>query len=103
MYAYVIYMELKKYTAKIISKMNNVGTLSEGPDYYLRLDEPNEFDQLELFMRKEAHLWQEDPVLQEYVGKRVLLKGEPIYTKHVKLNETFKSEGIIYKEINLLD
>jgi hypothetical protein len=50
-------MELKKYTGKIISKMTNVGTLSEDSDYYLRLEEPNEFGQIELFIRKEVHLW----------------------------------------------
>lgn len=37
--------------------MSNVGTRSEGPDYYLKLDEPNEFGQRELFIRKEALLW----------------------------------------------
>ena len=92
-------MELKTYIGTIISKKSNVGTLSEGPDYYLKLEEPNEFGQIELFIRKEAQLWQEDPQLQPYVGKKVKLKGEPIYTKHVKFEVTSKSEGIIYKEI----
>lgn len=94
-------MELKTYIGTIISKKSNVGTLSEGPDYYLKLEEPNEFGQIELFIRKEAQLWQEDPQLQPYVGKKVRLKGEPIYTKHVKFEGTSKSEGIIYKEITL--
>ena len=62
-------MELKTYIGTIISKKSNVGTLSEGPDYYLRLEVPNEFGQIELFIRKKAKLWQKDPQLQKYLEK----------------------------------
>jgi hypothetical protein len=92
-------MELKIYKGTIISKRSGIGTKSEGPEYYLKLEEPNEFGQTELFIRKEVHLWQQDPVLQKYLGTKVQLKGEPIFTKHVKYGGTIKSEGIIYKEI----
>jgi hypothetical protein len=92
-------MELKIYKGTMISKRSGIGTKSEGPEYYLRLEEPNEFGQTELFIRKEVHLWQEDPVLQKYLGKEVKIEGEPIFTKHVKYEGTVKSEGIIYKEI----
>ena len=95
-------MELKIYIGRILSKNERVGTMSEGPEYSIILDEPNEFDQTELFIRKEVHLWQEDPILKKCVGKRVELTGEPIYTKYVKFEGTVKSEGIIYKEIKII-
>ena len=50
-------MELKIYIGRILSKNERVGTMSEGPEYSIILDEPNEFGQIELFIRKEVHLW----------------------------------------------
>ena len=94
-------MELKNYIGIIISKKERIGTKSAGPEYYIDLEEPNDFGQTELAIRKEVHLWQEDPALQQFVGQKVLLKGEPIYTKIVKFEGTIKSEGIIYKDIKL--
>ena len=96
-------MQLKNYYGTIFSKKERIGSKSEGPEYYIKFDEPNEFGQFELFIRKEVHLWQEDPVLQKYVEKKVQLVGEPIITKHVKFEGTEKSEGIIYKEIKISD
>ena len=95
-------MELKDYLGIIISKSSRIGTRSEGPEYYIKLEEPNDFGQTELNIRKEALLWEEDPVLQKYAGKKVQLKGEPVYTKHVKFEGTIKSEGIIYKELRVI-
>ena len=40
------------------------------------LEEPNEFGLLELFIRKEVLLWQEDPVLQEHVGRKMRLLNQ---------------------------
>jgi len=95
----MVKMELKTYKGTIISKRERIGTRSEGPEYFITLDEPNDFGQSELAIRKEVNLWQEDPILQKHVGKRVLLTGEPVYTKHVKFEGTIKSEGIIYKKL----
>ena len=92
-------MELKEYIGILISKKERIGTKSEGPEYYIELEEPNDFGQTELAIRKEVHLWQEDPILHRYVGQKVQLEGEPIYTKIVKFEGTIKSEGIIYREI----
>ena len=77
-------MDLKTYIGTIISKTDGIGTISEGPQYYINLVEPNDFGQTELAIRKEVPLWQEDPMLQPHVGQKVQLTGEPIYTKHVK-------------------
>ena len=92
-------MELKEYIGILISKKERIGTKSEGPEYYIELEEPNDFGQTELAIRKEVHLWQEDPILHRYVGQKVQLEGEPIYTKIVKFEGTIKSEGIICREI----
>jgi hypothetical protein len=96
-------MKLKVYYGILISRRSNIGTKSEGPEYYINLEETNEFGQTELFVRKKAHLWQADSVLHKYIGKKVKLKGEPIYSKHVKFEGKIKSEGIIYKEIEIID
>lgn len=96
-------MGIKNYFGILISKTERIGTRSEGPEYYIKLEEPNHFGQTELAIRKEVHLWQEDPVLHPLIGQKVLLEGEPLYTKHVKFEGTFKSEGIIYKEIKPID
>jgi len=96
-------MELKLYIGEILSKKSRIGTRSEGPEYFLKLEKPNEFGESELSIRKVVHLWQEDPVLQKCVEKRVELKGESIYTSHVKFEGTIKSEGIRYKEIKVID
>ena len=94
-------MDLKEYIGILISKKERIGTKSEGPEYYIDLEEPNDFGQTELAIRKEVHLWQEDPVLHKFIGQKVQLQGEPIYTKIVKFEGTIKSEGIIYKDIKL--
>jgi len=90
---------MKEYKGKIISRMERAGTRSEGPEYFLKLDKPNKFGQLELPIRKKATLWQEDPNLHQFIEKQVVIKGESVITKHVKLDETHKSERIIYHEI----
>jgi len=92
-------MELKLFYGIVFSKMSRIGTRSEDPEYFIKLEIPNEFCQAELPIRKEVHLWQDDPVLQKCIGKKVELKGEPIYTQYIKFEGTIKSEGIIYKEI----
>ena len=91
---------MKEYKGKIILRMERAGTRSEGPEYFLKLDKPNNFGQLELPIRKKATLWQVDPNLHQFIEKQVVIKGEPVITKYVKLDETHKSERIIYHEIN---
>ena len=92
-------MELKTYIGTIVSKKEGIGTRSEGLEYYIELVEPNDLGQTELAIRKEVPLWQEDPILQPYIGQKVQLIGEPVYTNHVKYEGTTKSERIIYKEV----
>ncbi|MFW9936394.1 MAG: hypothetical protein ACFFD5_02015 [Candidatus Thorarchaeota archaeon] len=96
-------MELKNYVGIIRSKLDRIGTRSEGPEYYIELEHPNELGQKELHIRKEVNLWENDPVLHKYIGKKVSLIGESIYVKHVAYEGASKFEGIIYKEIKDLE
>jgi len=66
---------------KLISKIKGEGTLSEGPNYYIQpIDEyKNRWD--EVIVRKKVHLWENDPLLHDFVGKKVKISGEIIETK----------------------
>ena len=93
----VIYF--KEFNGILKMKMERVGSLSEGPEYYLKLFEPNEFGQKELYIRKTGLLWEKDPILHKFIDKNVHIIGESVISKHVKFDGTVKTEGIIYKEI----
>jgi hypothetical protein len=64
-------------SAEIVGK----GTRSEGPKYYLQpLDEyANRWSKI--LVRKQAQLWENDRVLHDYIGKKILILGEIIETK----------------------
>ena len=70
-------------TGLLYSLIERVGTKSEGPEYYLRMD-----DGAEIHVFKKANLWQEDPALQEHTNKRVSVSGDlyekELYYKEVK-------------------
>ncbi|NVM16975.1 MAG: hypothetical protein HWN80_04615 [Candidatus Lokiarchaeota archaeon] len=57
------------------------GTKSEGPRYYLQpLDDyANRWSKI--LVKKQVHLWQNDPVLHKFIDKKVLILGEIIETK----------------------
>ena len=57
------------------------GTRSEGPEYFIKpLDDYKE-RWSEVLFRKKTHLWQKDPVLHEFIDKKVLIIGEIIETR----------------------
>lgn len=93
-------VDLKEYSGRLISKIAGEGTLSEGIEYFLELSEPNGFGQKELFVRKDAHLWEEDSMLHPFLNKFVIIIGEPIIVKHTNFDGTVKTESIDPKEIN---
>ena len=64
-------------SAEIVAK----GTKSEGPKYYIQpLDDyANRWSRI--LVRKQVHLWQNDPVLHKFIDKKVLILGEIIETK----------------------
>lgn len=54
----------------LFSKLQNIGTKSEGPDYYLQL-----FDYHEVMVIKQAHAWQVDPTLHPWLNHKVAIEG----------------------------
>ena len=64
-------------SAEIVAKR----TKSEGPKYYLQpLDDyANRWSKI--LVRKQVHLWQNDPVLHKFIDKKVEILGEIIETK----------------------
>ena len=73
-------------TGVLFSRIERVGTKSEGPEYYLRMD-----DGVEIHILKKANLWQEDPALQEHIDKRVSVSGDLI------------GKEMFYKEVKPVD
>ena len=55
----------------LFSKLQSIGTRSEGPGYFLQT-----FDGREIPIIKHASPWQPDPELQRYVGIKVTIEGE---------------------------
>jgi hypothetical protein len=82
-----------KLSGKIFSKEEGVGSLSAGPEYYL-IPEENYAHWGEIPLRKKSMLWQSDPVLHKFIGKRVEIYAEIIDTK-----DTITVDYIEVKEI----
>ena len=61
---------VEHYTGYLTSRMERVGSRSEGPEYYLETP-----DGRTIHVVKNANLWEEDPALQKYVGKKVWIGG----------------------------
>lgn len=55
----------------LYTKLQAIGTRSEGPAYYLQT-----FDNKDIAIRKNASMWQADPVLQPHVGTKVTIEGD---------------------------
>ena len=72
---------MDEITGILSAEIVGVGTLSEGPKYYLQpLDDyANRWSKI--LVRKKSHLWQNDPVLHKHIDKKVLILGEIIETK----------------------
>ena len=68
-------------TGILIVKIIGKGSRSEGPEYWIQpLDDyKNRWD--EILVRKKTMMWQEDPNLHGFIGKKVLIHGEVIETK----------------------
>jgi hypothetical protein len=72
---------MDEITGILYTKTAGVGTLSEGPKYFIKpLDDyANRWS--EIIVRKKTHLWENDPVLHKFIDKKVLILGEIIETK----------------------
>jgi len=77
---------MEKFCGFIFSKLNLIGTKSEGPIYFLQ-----QFDYLEVSIIKKSQPWMEDKNIQSFLGKKATVTGD--------LND----KGIAYSEIELFD
>lgn len=64
-------IRLAKFDGFVFSKLHAIGSKSEGPAYYLQ-----QWDDKEIAIAKKTHLWQEDPALQKYLGKKATIEGK---------------------------
>ena len=77
---YIIFI-MDKIIGILSSKQEGIGTLSEGPSYWLEpLDDYRTRWDL-IIVRKQTHLWEKDPKLHPFIGKKVEILGEIIETK----------------------
>ena len=74
----------KKFDGYLFSKLNAIGTRSEGPAYFLQ-----QFDYKEYPVIKKVPLWELDPKLHKYLDRKVTIQGK------------LTSSGIEYKSIAL--
>ncbi len=79
-------------TGKLISRQSGVGTLSEGPVYFIC--PTDKYDKWgEIHIGTKVMRWMKDPVLHELIGEQITVQGEIIETKHTI---TIDYTGVIY-------
>ena len=61
--------KIESYIGYLFSRTERIGTRSEGPEYYLRIDDK------EIHVIKNANLWEEDPLLQKMIDRKVWISG----------------------------
>ncbi|MBN1518391.1 hypothetical protein JXA32_17650 [Candidatus Sumerlaeota bacterium] len=62
---------MNDFNGFVFSKLDLIGSKSEGPKYYLQ-----QFDYDEIPITKQAELWKEDPTLQKALGTKATISGE---------------------------
>jgi len=75
---------MDKIAGYLFAKLANIGTRSEGTDYFLQL-----YDYQEHRIIKHVNLWENDPALHPFIGHKVIIKGtlkagEIVYTQCVR-------------------
>ena len=66
---------MKQYSGFLFSKLDKIGSKSEGPVYYLQLLVATE---KELRIEKKCNAWEQDKVLQAHLGTKITIEGEMI-------------------------
>jgi len=61
---------LAEFDGYVFSKLHAIGTKSEGPAYFLQ-----QWDYREIQIAKKAHLWEDDPALHQFLGKKATIEG----------------------------
>jgi hypothetical protein len=59
------------FNGYLFAKLDNIGSMSEGPSYYLQ-----GFDYSELLVAKKCNLWENDPNLHPLLNTKVTITGE---------------------------
>jgi hypothetical protein len=57
------------------------GTRSEGPEYFIKPVDGYKNRWSEVLVRKKTHMWEKDPILHQFLDKKVLIIGEIIETR----------------------
>ncbi len=75
---------MEKFDGYLFSKLNAIGSKSEGPTYFLQ-----QFDYKEYPVIKQVALWKKDPKLHKFLDRKVSIEGKMSYS------------GIEYQKIGL--
>ena len=59
-----------KFDGYLFSKLYRIGSKSEGPEYFFQ-----QWDYSEIQIVKKANLWEEDPKLHQFLGKKATIEG----------------------------
>ena len=78
----------------IIAKIKGKGTRSEGPEYYIKPLDDYKNRWIEVLVRKKTQMWEEDPVLHNFLDKKVLIIWDIIETKHTITVDYLKVEKL---------
>ncbi len=61
---------MAKFDGYVFSKLYAIGSKSEGPAYFLQ-----QWDYDEIKIVKKANLWEDDPALHQFLGKKATIEG----------------------------
>jgi len=78
----------------IFAKIKGKGTRSEGPEYYIKPLDDYKNRWIEVLVRKKTQMWEEDPVLHNFLDKKVLIIWDIIETKHTITVDYLKVEKL---------
>jgi hypothetical protein len=62
---------MDKFDGYLFAKLKDIGSWSEGPQYFLQL-----FDYDEIPIIKHVDPWEDDPELHSFLGSKVSIQGE---------------------------
>lgn len=62
---------MKNHEGYLFTKLASIGSKSEGPTYYLQQN-----DNSELLIKKVADAWKPDPILHQFIARKVVVSGD---------------------------
>jgi hypothetical protein len=69
---------MEKFKGYVYSKLDRIGTKSEGPEYYLQ-DLSDSERPVDKHIKKKANLWMEDPILNQFIASKSIVSGNLEY------------------------